>query len=439
MSDFYGRMLRVIASFRTCFAVFLFTIFSSAAFAADVQTIKFSASSQIFVSPERGFWRFVDDDFAKVSDENLAALYDEGLTLGYGIVLLDKYRKQDLPPEFLAQLGTRFAATRKAGIKIILRFAYNYPSSSSEYENAKDAPLDIVLKHIGQLTPVIRKNADVIAVMQAGFIGAWGEGHTSSNKLDSDENKAKIRDALLVAVPPQVPLQWRYPADLIAWQKAGTLGRFGFHNDCFLSSPTDVGTYAEDENLRSKERKLMAALTDKRFHSVETCDADKTQLRSDCAYILNEGAQFHVAGINLQYYRAFHERWKKDGCMPEITAKMGYRLRLVEARFEGETIALTIANDGWARLARPRDLELRYDGKVVVFQGQTLDQIGAGEQVTFNAKFSKTDNSKSASVCFAAPDPSSSLRDDPRYAIRFANSDKPEQTWMGGAFCFKTY
>jgi hypothetical protein len=408
-------------------------------FAAEPNTIKFAPATEPFASPERGFWRFVDDDFAKVSDANLAALYDEGLTLGYGVVLLDKYRRQDLPPEFLAQLDSRFAATRKAGIKIILRFAYNYPSSSSEYENAKDAPLENVLRHIEQLTPVLRKNADVIAVMQAGFIGAWGEGHTSSNKLDSDENKAIIRDALLAAVPAQVPLQWRYPADLIAWQKAGTLGRFGFHNDCFLSSPTDVGTYAEDEKPRIEQRKLMAALTDTRFYSVETCDADKTQLRNDCTSILTEGAEFHVSGINREYYRAFHERWEKDGCLPEITAKMGYRLRLVEAKIEGAKIAVTIVNDGWARLARPRKLELRYDGKVVAFEGQTLDQIGAGEQLTFNAKFSKQNTSKSGTLCISAPDTNASLRQDARYAIRFANSDKPEQTWREGAFCFKTY
>ena len=107
-------------------------------FSATAQQIKFVGATEPFVSPERGFWRFVDDDFAKVTDENLAALYEEGLTLGFGIVQLEKYRGSDLPPEYLAQLGERFAATRKAGIKIILRFAYNYPSSSSEYENAKD-------------------------------------------------------------------------------------------------------------------------------------------------------------------------------------------------------------------------------------------------------------------------------------------------------------
>jgi hypothetical protein len=403
-------------------------------FAKEPVIVKFAPSTEQYISPERGFWRFVDDDFAKVSDANLAALYDEGLTLGYGVVLLDKYRRQDLPPEFLAQLETRFAATRKTGIKIILRFAYNYPSSSSEYENAKDAPLKNVLRHIEQLTPVLRKNSDVIAAFQAGFIGAWGEGHTSSNALDSDENKAIIRDALLAAVPPQVPLQWRYPADLIGWQKAGALARFGFHNDCFLSSPTDVGTYAEDEKPRTEQRKLMAALTDTHFHSVETCDADKTQLRNDCAFILTEGAEFHVSGINREYYRAFHERWEKDGCLPEITAKMGYRLRLVEAKFEGEKIAVTIVNDGWARLARPRNLELGHNGKVVAVEGQTLDQIGAGEQLTFTAQLGNME--KTNEFCLAAPDPNESLKSDARYATRFANADSATQKWRDGAFCF---
>ena len=427
-------MLRCWQIIVVCFFVSITRV--SGGFATEPVTIKFVPSSEPIVSPERGFWSFVDDDFAKVSDENLAALYDEGLTIGYGVVLLNTYRSSSLPPEFLMQLESRFAATRKAGIKIILRFAYNYPSSSSEYENAIDAPLANVMKHIEQLKPVIAKNSDVIAVMQAGFIGAWGEGHTSSNKLDTDENKALVRDALLAAIPPEVPLQWRYPADLIPWQKAGTLGRFGFHNDCFLSSPTDVGTYSDDEKRRDEERKIMAAQTDMHFHSVETCDADKTQLRNDCASILKEGAEFHVSGINLSYYRAFHERWEKDGCLPEITTKLGYRLRLVEARFEGETVSVTIANDGWARLARPRNLELSYGGKVVIFKDQSLDHIGAGRQITLTANFAKT-ASKNGSVCLAAPDPTASLKDDTRYAIRFANSEKPEQSWIDGAFCFK--
>ncbi len=416
--------------------VLLTTFFvPSLSFAKEPVTIKFAPTTDAIISPERGFWRFVADDFATATDQDLAALYDEGLTLGYGVVRLDKYRAIELPREFLAQLETRFAATRKAGIKIILRFSYNYPSSSSEYEGAKDAPLKIVLKHLEQLTPLFEKNSDVIAAVQAGFIGAWGEGHTSSNQLDTDENKGIIRDALLTAVPTEVPLQWRYPADLVGWQEKGERGRFGFHNDCFLSSPTDVGTYSENENQRKSEREIMASLTEKQFHSIETCDADKNAIRNDCASIMQEGAEFHVSGINREYYRAFHERWEKDGCMPEIAAKMGYRLRLLDAKIANGTIEVTIANDGWARLARPRQLELN-QGEQVVSLGD-LQQISAGAKVTYKAAFSKNDNTDV--LCLSAPDPNGSLRGDARYAIRFANSGRPEQTWRDGAFCFKTY
>jgi hypothetical protein len=106
----------------------------------------------------------------------------------------------------------------------------------------------------------------------------------------------------------------------------------------------------------------------------------------------------------------------------------------VDAKIDGQTIAVTIANDGWARLARPRNLALRYDGKMVVFEGQTLDQIGAGEQLTFTAQLG--DMAKTNEFCLAAPDPNESLKSDARYAIRFANADSTTRKWRDGAFCF---
>ena len=60
------------------------------------------------------------------------------------------------------------AAMREAGVKCVLRFAY---TSAIE---APDAPLSIIQTHIDQLKPYLAKNADVIAVWQAGFIGSLG-------------------------------------------------------------------------------------------------------------------------------------------------------------------------------------------------------------------------------------------------------------------------
>ena len=121
--------------------------------------------------------------------------------------------------------------------------------------------------------------------------------------------------------------------------------------------------------------------------------------------------------------------------MAEITAKMGYRLRLVDAKIEGPKIEVTIANDGWARLARQRDLELRVGGQAIALSGPSLDQIGAGEQRTYTAQLPDLD--KAGQFCISAPDPNESLKSDARYAIRFANADRKLQTWRDGAFCFK--
>ena len=57
---------------------------------------------------------------------------------------------------------------RKAGIKIILRFAYSIAMDEP------DAPLSVILQHLDQLKPILQENKDVIAVLQAGFIGSWG-------------------------------------------------------------------------------------------------------------------------------------------------------------------------------------------------------------------------------------------------------------------------
>ena len=54
---------------------------------------------------------------------------------------------------------------------MILRFAY------TESKTGDDATPAMVQEHLGLLTDALRRNSDVIAVMESGFVGAWGEGH----------------------------------------------------------------------------------------------------------------------------------------------------------------------------------------------------------------------------------------------------------------------
>jgi hypothetical protein len=341
-----------------------------------------------------------------------------------------------LPDDLLALLDAAFAAAREAGVKVILRFAYNYPGSEQGYEAARDAQLPVVQGHIDQLAPVIDANADTIVAMQAGFIGAWGEGHSSSEGLDTPEAKAAVRDALLRAVPEAIPLQWRYPPDVMDWSEADR-GRFGLHNDCFLSSETDVGTYDEDPDVRARQRAFAANLTSRTYFSGETCAADESRIRTDCAVALEEFPMFHVSALNKSYYERFHDLWRAGGCYGALSAKMGYRLRLVSAEVAGDRVTVEVANDGWAAMASPRRLVLTAGGQSVVMGPEALNAVGPGQTMVFAASLPQAE--ESGPWCLSAPDASPRLAGDPRYAVRFANKDDARQSWdeAAAALCFR--
>src|SRR4030095_15962150 len=58
-----------------------------------------------------------------------------------------------------------------------------------------------VIEHIDQLEPVLRRNSDVIAYLEAGFVGAWGEWHNSTSGLDTTASKSAVLKRLLRALP----------------------------------------------------------------------------------------------------------------------------------------------------------------------------------------------------------------------------------------------
>lgn len=418
---------------------------------ADVVKRSYPVSKADIRNPERGFWRFVSEDFAAVESGELADLEADGLTLGYGVVRLDAFRDKPLNAKLLRALDKAFERARKYGVKIILRFAYNYPADEFEYRNAKDAPLGVALGHIEQLKPLLQANADAIAVLQAGFIGAWGEGHSSSNKLDRPENKAKIRDALLDALPKERMLQWRYPPDVMEWKpkppQPGELVRIGLHNDCFLSSKTDVGTYSGSPEIRARQKAYVAKLTRATLYGGETCDVDSGAERTSCAAILDEGARFHLTTLNRDYDREFMDAWRDKGCFGEVSRSMGYRLVLTDAEApEGvrgggsAKIVLRIRNEGWARLYNPRPL------KLVLIHRETkrrFDATGAGDirsvepesegSTEFAFEWSVPQDAPQGryDLDVALPDPAPRLADDPRYAVRFAGGSGEGFGWDG--------
>ena len=133
-----------------------------------------------------------------------------------------------------------------------------------------DATKARILGHIDNLQPVLEENQDVIAAVQMGFVGIWGENYYTDYFGDSSGNGAgflsnanwtdrkEVLARLLAAVPTSRMVQVRYPQKkqkFLYGNAAGTsaaasppitesqahdgsdIARIGFHNDCLLGGP----------------------------------------------------------------------------------------------------------------------------------------------------------------------------------------------------------
>jgi Domain of unknown function (DUF4832)/Domain of unknown function (DUF4874)/Peptidase inhibitor family I36 len=426
----------------------------------------FTTSTAELANPERGMYTWAANNLLQWTQADANAQYRAGYRVVYAPVRLDAYAGTALPSSVLDQLTARFAMARQAGLKVVPRFLYNYPESETEYRNVKDAPLTRVLEHIAQLKPILANNADVIAYLQAGFIGAWGEWHTSSNGLTAVGSRTQIRDALLDALPSERFLQLRYPAYLMqwaaqvpSWRDGSAASRIGLHNDCFLASPTDVGTYSGNAGTRETERNYIAALSQVAPFGGETCnpaDDPNPVPRTTCDDILREGRQFGLSYLNNEYYRnIFHTRWESQGCMAEVKRSMGYRFELVTLRHPSEVAAgqsgqmlLTVRNVGWARAYNPRALMLllrhRTTSAVVRIPVPAVDPRTwlPGATSSASAAFALPSGTAKGAydVLLALPDGAERLRTDVRYSVRPGNADDAarSQAWDASLGAFST-
>ena len=435
------------------------------AFGGVVDTT-FQATDDEIPNPERGMYVWAANDLAAWTQAQADAQFAAGYRIVYAPVRLDAHAGEALPATLLGELSDGFATARRAGLKVIPRFLYNYPAGETGYLKAQDAPLARVLGHIGQLKPVLAANRDVIAYLQAGFVGAWGEWHTSSNDLTVPAARTKIRDALLDALPADRFLQLRYPAYLMAWAPqaahwgdGSVASRIGVHNDCFLASSTDVGTYSEDAATRRRERQYVAALSVSAPFGAETCnpaDAVNPTPRTNCDDILREGRQFGLTYLNDSYYRTlFHTRWQAQGCLAQVKRSMGYRFALVALRHSAAVVAgqsgelaLTLRNNGWARAFNPRAVHLllrhRANGSVVRIALASIDPRAwmPGQTSQARARFAVPGGTPGGAydVLLALPDGAASLAGDVRYSVRPANADTAArgQGWDAALGAFRS-
>lgn len=413
-----------------------------------------------FPNPERGFYDqdaplWLNLERSPQDVNTLRALRGQGISMLRWYFLIDEFRSAPLTDDVLAYIRAQFAAAREAGMKVIPRFAYNFPSGGTWPFQDPDAPLDRVLFHIGQLEPVLRESTDVIAFMEIGFVGAWGEWHSSTNRLVEhprglNNSSRAIIDRLLLALPPERMIAMRYPLyklDLYGNQpltpeqafSGGPQARMGAHNDCFLASDTDYGTYPGNSAARESLKNYLSL--DNRFvpQGGETCNAgNDARPYIGCANALADLTRLRYTTLNIDYQEDVLQGWRDGGCFTEIADRLGYRFHLTGAALNQTAVAggvfdlsFTVVNDGFASPYNPRGLEVvlrsASTGELYRFPLQAqydprtwLPDLG---EITVNAQAELPASMPPGryDVLLALPDPHPALYNRPEYAIRLAN------------------
>lgn len=411
---------------------------------ADAQTVTYWPDDSGFPNPERGFHD--DVSLVELAADSRIRLNHPDMTLVRSYVRLDEWRHTDLPDWLLDSLQDGFDAVRANGVKTVPRFTYNWGDGG-------DAPLQQVLRHITQLQPLLERNSDVIAVLQAGFIGKWGEWHGSEYGLTSEANKRQIGQALLTALPAQLTVQFRTPYHIyhvlatrspLTQSAAFTTeaqARSGFLNDCFLAGFNDAGTFdrAEDRSFAAEQARFTVT-------GGETCDIDLDAGRISCTNALAELELYGWDYLNHGYYRPVIDGWRDQGCIEEVRQRLGYRYHLSGASLlSGDGTApelrLTISNSGFGKLYNPRPLQIilvnsRTGAEVThtVSSDARLVLPLAGQERTITTQLPLNLEAGTWELFLALPDGHASLAGDSRYSIRLASTfSDGTSVWVAAA------
>jgi len=432
---FVTRILGVCA-FAVCFRI---PIDVKGAEEPSLQTITFQPSSADFLNPERGFLRFTD----LTNPWSYGNIRSQGQSLVYGRILANNFRNGPFSQSFLNSIQAGFDAARANGIKVKPRVQYND-------DGGADAPKSVILGHIQQLKPLWEANKDVIFTMDAGFIGGWGEWHSSTNGLDNNADRTEILTAILDALPSDRMVGIRTPhfkreifngsrfSDALKITAANAfdesnLTRVGHLNDCFLASASDFGTYVTPGWSRQDELDYIGGESRFAPQGGETCAQSSF---SNGPNAISEMEQLHTDYMNLDYHPDVIQGWVNDGSFDEISKRLGYRYELQTAGLPDEVkpsglleVEFTIDNVGFGELFNPRDVEITLKnndtGEITTAPLQIDPRFwsgGTSNNVQAVLSIPKDQAEGNYTVGIKMPDKDDSLSDDVRYAVRFANN-----------------
>lgn len=431
-------------------------------------------------NPERGFryeamakipsLRFPWDSTRKMNTatwlkdlESVHGATDQHIRLSQLYLYFSDFANTDtLSVAALDSVSAVFNGVRAQGYKVVLRLAYTYDGPGGYVY----PPMTRILKHLDQLTPLLRQNIDIIHVMQTGIIGMWAEWHNYNNAY-SAADKTTLVQKILTILPQGRHTQLRLPeykndANLTVAEDA----RVGYANDFFTDDQhmrafdwgfwagpvysqaaqeskhilvdgempynQPIGHYTDNENYLnyvSDPIKSIQQLKDHHYTSFSVAHNYDLTIQSWKSSTLSK-SQMDANGF--PYDPAYFNSGSRT-VYDYVADHLGYRLWTdysATSVLENDSIincSVAIRNYGFSAIQNPREVFLvllKGDGTLAdtVKLTNKPSDWHTGETQTLSAVFTKPAGLGAYKIGIWMPDfKGSATRHDARYAMRFSN------------------
>lgn len=412
-------------------------------------------NTTIFKNPERGYTEElsykVSDSHPNVVKGNMDNNWggSNQMTLAMVLYNFNRFKAADIPSKVLTGFDEDMQILRNSGVKCVLRFAYTESQSDKT-----DATPEWVQRHLQQLKPHLEANADVIYVIEAGFIGSWGEWYYTTNYGNESQhmnaNRRLVIQYLFENAPEDRFILFRYPMIKTEYLGSSTAltaeeafqntekARMGCHNDAFLNNWGNDGTYASNsKDDDPKVRQYVATETLYVPNGGETNVESNSLAEQVYTKAPEEMSKYHWSFCGKSYATQVTSRWRSSGIYDTLNVHMGYRYNLLDGQFSDEVapsgkmnVTIRVRNDGYAPIynERPVYLVLKGTGSSsslysIKLQADPRRWLPNGEISWINEQVDIPSNVQEGTyqLYLWMPDKYESIKSDPRYAVRCAN------------------
>ncbi len=415
----------------------------------------FEESTETIRNPERGFYKLVqvelnrDSEDIKSFEEEIEDIESEDTDvsiISFQLNLKNYVKSTKIGNQKLQEIQQYFDIMREHGYKVIFRVVYD-----SDGEENPEPEFEQIIEQMEELKKIYVDNEDILYVIEAGYLGSYGEWH--DGKYDKNkEYRNQIIKKLLEIVPSNITINLRKPSFITdytteelnennAFSKSD-VARLGLHNDGYLASETDYGTFEEEE--REESLLYQHNLTKYTIFGGESTKS-KSQF-NNFENAIEDMKYRHCMYLNKTYDEEVKDKWRRtiyssdndvysgQNGFKYIQDHLGYRfvLRDVSMKQEGDsqTVSLQLENVGFGYIVNPKDVELIYKNGEEIYSSKVDTDIRkdlSKEESLSNLNYTVDlpENIKTGDyeVYLKISEPYESLKDNSRYSIQLANTN----------------